>query len=35
MRVRSGLEEPVHRLNKPFLGMHGAFVGVPYIPMAW
>ena len=35
MRVRSGLEEPVHRLNKPFLGTHDAFVGGPYIPMAW
>lgn len=35
MRVRTGLEEPVHSLNKPFPETHDAFVGGPYIPMAW
>jgi hypothetical protein len=33
MRVRSGLDEPVHRLNKPFPGTRDAFVGGLYMPM--
>jgi len=35
MRVRSGLDEPVHRLNNPFLRTQDAFVGGPYIPIEW
>ena len=35
LRVRSGLDEPVHRLNTPLLRPHEALIGGPYIPIAW
>jgi len=35
MCIRSGLEEPVHRLKERLLRMHDTSVGGPYIPMAW